>query len=111
MKVLLVGTFRSGKTRAFNKLLGLPKAVDYEPTKGASVGVYKNNTEIWEVAGNPEYQGLRDGYFIGADICFVFGNDLSWIRDLARTVPDAKVYLYRGFDDFKKKIDELSNNS
>jgi GTPase SAR1 family protein len=109
MKVLLVGEFGSGKTRAFNKLLGLPKAEKYTPTNGANVAVYKNNTEIWEVAGHPDYQGLRDGYFIGADICFIFGKDLSWIRDLARTVPDAKIYLYSGFDDFKAKIDSLTS--
>jgi GTPase SAR1 family protein len=109
MKVLLVGEFRSGKTQVFNKLLGLEKVKKYVPTKGANVGLYKNSTEIWDIAGHPDYQGLRDGYFIGADICFVFGDDLSWVRDLARTVPDAKIYLYNGFYDFKTKIDSLSS--
>lgn len=112
MKVLLVGTFGSGKTRAFNKLLLKPKVKGYEPTKGAQVGIYKNakgtEIQIWDIAGNAEYQGLRDGYFIGADMCFVFGSDLTWIRDLERTVPDAKIYIYRGFDDFKQTIENLS---
>jgi len=112
MKILLVGEFRSGKTRAFNRLLGKPISKDYEPTKGAEVGFYKNakgtEVNVWDIAGNDTYPGLRDGYFIGADICFVFGRDVSWIRDLERTVPDAKIYIYRGFGDFKQTIESLS---
>lgn len=112
MKILLVGTFGSGKTRAHNKLLHKPKALAYEPTKGAQVGIYTNakgtEIQVWDIAGNEAYPGLRDGYFIGADICFVFGSDMSWIRDLERTVPDAKIYIYRGFDDFKQTIESLS---
>ena len=111
MKILLVGEFGSGKTRAYNRLLDKPKVKDYEPTKGAQVGIYTNakgtEIQVWDIAGNDTYPGLRDGYFIGADVCFVFGRDMSWIRDLERTVPNAKIYIYSKFDDFKQTIESL----
>jgi GTPase SAR1 family protein len=111
MKVILVGIFKSGKTRTLNRLLGLETNKSYIPTNGAMVEQYKNakgtTIDVWDIAGNEAYPGLRDGYFIGANICFVFGNELSWVRDLKRTVPDVTVYYYKTFSDFKQKLDHL----
>jgi GTP-binding nuclear protein Ran len=111
MKVVLVGEFRSGKTRAFNRLLKIVAINSYEPTRGANVGQYKNANgtviDVWDIAGNEKYPGLREGYFIGANVCFVFGSEPTWIRDFIRTVPDASIYLYTSFGDFKLLMDKL----
>lgn len=111
MKVILVGTEQTGKTYAFKRLFG-EKAKGYIPTVGAETGIYKNKTdiefEVWDIAGNNKYPGLRDGYFIGADVCFFFGDDREWFRDVQRIVPTATIYQFNGYRDMKKKLDELS---
>lgn len=111
MKVLLVGKPRSGKTKAVEKLFNKPENPNYEPTKGADVYNYKNAKDkdiyIWDTAGNPNYAGLDDAYYIGAHICINFSNNRGFEDKVRRIVPDVKVYNYNKIKNLKEFLNKI----
>jgi GTP-binding nuclear protein Ran len=111
MKVLFIGNTRTGKTNTVNRLKGL-KNVPHRPTVGADVYTYinKNGTEvsIWDCAGKEELTGLRDGYFIGADVAVIFGEDITdWYRDVSRASDKMQVILNPGFVSLRRLLNSL----
>lgn len=91
-KVILVGDGETGKTSFMNYLLGNDIPEEYEPTRGAVKYTIKN-IDFWDIAGQEKYGGLRDGYFIGADLCLMFYDgdrrsvinaSTKWYRDVIR---------------------------
>ena len=111
MKVLFIGNTRTGKTHTVNRLKGL-KNVPYNPTIGADVYTYtnKNGTEvsIWDCAGKEEHAGLRDGYFIGADVAVIFGEDIvDWHRDVSRAADKVQVVLNPGYGTLRRMLNSL----
>ena len=80
MKVVLVGDSETGKTQWAKWLLTNKIETKYVPTLGVDnytkyIGYHK--LDIWDTAGDGKYEGLREGYCIGADIVIVFGNNYN----------------------------------
>jgi GTPase SAR1 family protein len=116
IKVVFVGSALSGKTSVVRKMLGASQDTDgYIATISVEVHPIKvrcDTFNIWDCAGQSALGGLRDGYYIGANIVFVFPNisqetyekikdedncnlskeDLyrdqkDWVKDVKRVVP------------------------
>lgn len=75
-KVVLIGDGGVGKTsfvkRARNSLYS--ESVEYTPTRGVEitpVEVDGVTFDVWDCAGLEEFEGLRDGYFVGADCVII----------------------------------------
>lgn len=117
IKVVFVGNAKTGKTRAVSKLLGSIKGAltPYIPTYGAVVYKYTNaygsQFDIWDCAGNREFSGLRDGYFVGADICVVFGhNQYEWVRDVQRVSENVITYVYNTNAQLKLMFESIADD-
>jgi len=114
IKVLFVGEAKSGKTRACRKIVGstFGSMTPYIPTVGAEVYKYTNNHgttfDIWDCAGKDENSGLRDGYFVDAEICVVFGyKQKEWVRDVQRVSEDVIVYVFNTIPELKLMFDSI----
>jgi len=117
IKVVFVGDAKTGKSRAVSRLLGSMKGAltPYVPTYGAEVHHYTNaygsHFDIWDCAGNKECSGLRDGYFVGADICVVFGhNQYEWVRDVQRVAEGVITYVYNGNAQLKLMLESIADD-
>jgi GTPase SAR1 family protein len=117
IKVVFVGDAKTGKSRAASRLLGSCKGAmtPYAPTYGAVVHHYTNtygsDFDIWDCAGNNEYRGLRDGYFVGADICVVFGhNQYEWVRDVQRVSEDVIIYVFNNNAQLKLMLESIADD-
>ena len=111
MKVLFIGNTRTGKTHTVNRLKGLTN-VPHSPTIGADVYTYtnKNGTmvSVWDCAGKDENTGLRDGYFIGADVAVIFGDEVSdWYRDVVRACEKVRVIVNPGFATLRRILNSF----
>lgn len=76
-KVVFMGDGATGKTSYATKLLGMEIQDIYVPTLGVEVHpIVKDNNvlNVWDTAGQEQYGGLRDGYYICADGCIYFHN-------------------------------------
>ena len=80
-KLCLMGPTKVGKTRVVAKCLGqpIPSSHQYMPTLGVEVHpyVFRRNgrnicVNIWDMAGNPQFIGLGDGYMIKTNLCVIY---------------------------------------
>jgi GTP-binding nuclear protein Ran len=104
---VLVGDARVGKTSLVR--FALTDAIEnrYIPTLGVEVHPIVWNSpqrglrrfNVWDCAGNPRFGGLRDGYYIQAQIAIVmYDNDglnshedwISLVRNVCPTIPIVK---------------------
>lgn len=103
-KVILVGDAEVGKTTTMKYLRNeeFSAGGTYIPTIGAEVyPITFNDTRYicWDCAGQEKLGGLRDGYYIQADVVLAFFKDLvsldhlntKWLVDVKRVSPDAKI--------------------
>lgn len=81
-KVVLMGKAAAGKTRWLKQAESGKRneSYRYHPTLGVEVHpvVYEDKQVVlnfWDTAGNPKFGGLRDGYYIGADLGVFVYND------------------------------------
>lgn len=120
-KVLLVGDAGVGKTAFIKRWLTDKYTEYYSPTIGAEVYPilldveYKSVKEkvclnLWDVAGDKNQNGLRDGYYVGADIAVIMldkANDInkvgSYFLDIKRVCPNIPIVLV------ENKLDLSSN--
>jgi GTP-binding nuclear protein Ran len=77
-KCILVGDGEVGKTTLIKRLLSDVDVEKYYPTLGVNVHPITFNTtrgpirfNVWDVAGQPCYRGLGDGYYIQAQCAIV----------------------------------------
>lgn len=80
MKIVLVGSKSTEKTKLVNELKG-QQWNKYSPTIGCEVVTAKyNNKEfvLWDTAGDEHYAGLRDAYWISADKFIVLDKKEKW---------------------------------
>ena len=70
-KVVFVGKGGVGKTTTVKRLMKLPFEESYVATLGAQVYPVKQSN-IWDIAGQEKFGGLRDGYFVKAKKFFLF---------------------------------------
>lgn len=80
MKVVLVGSAKSGKTK-LTRAVKQQRWDTYIPTIGVEVCSVKykgKNFDLWDTAGDVRYGGLRDGYWISADKFIVLDSKDRW---------------------------------
>lgn len=103
-KLCLIGEEGSGKSELMSHYLDSQRENHQShPTLGTEVNsvIFHFNEgparcTVWEVAGDPQYAGLREGYFISAEGCLLMdsGNDDAddkWIRSFRRVADRAIV--------------------
>lgn len=126
-KVVFFGEAETGKTTTMMAMKGIDHPSAYTPTIGVNVieiDKEGNMYTFWDTAGDPEFTGLRDGYFIGGDIGVVFYRDRktymagnSWIRDFKRVCEENTpvIWCYYRFDNntgnFRKKTCTVSKGN
>ena len=84
-KVLLLGEKKIGKTSFLKKLDNSFKLNNnYIPTVGVDVkniDILCNNNKIrlniWDTAGDSRYLGLKEGYYVNADLAIIFKNNIN----------------------------------
>jgi GTP-binding nuclear protein Ran len=97
-KVVLIGDGCVGKTSFVNRVHN-PDSFDFEyiPTRGVditSIEIDGVAFDVWDCAGQEEFEGLRDGYFVGADCVIIMcderietiKNMVSWKDKFKRVV-------------------------
>ena len=98
IKMILVGDGGVGKTTFMKRHLTGDFEKKYVPTLGVEVYPYKNDYmlnkyTVWDTAGQEKFGGLRDGYYIGADVAVVmfditskitFKNVPKWIKEIRK---------------------------
>lgn len=110
-KVVLVGDGGVGKTTFIKRHLTGEFEPKYLATLGVEVHPLGFNTtngkiefNVWDTAGQEKFGGLRDGYYINADACIVFGDVTSrvtfenmkqWVTDVKRVRPNC-IFVYVG---------------
>jgi len=116
VKVLFVGSARSGKTTALNRLVGRGNHGPYKPTNGAEITSFVNKNgasiDVWDCGGAEGYMGLADGYYVGADICVLFGeNKGATARDVMRVNDDIVIYAFHNIADLRRFMDAIAEDS
>jgi GTP-binding nuclear protein Ran len=75
LKMIIVGDGGVGKTTFVTKHLTGNFEKKYVPTLGVEVRPYNdtflNKYNIWDTAGREAYSGLKEGYYIEADVAIV----------------------------------------
>lgn len=112
-KIIFISHSPIGKTNLIRSFLGASQNITYIPTIGVEVhpiihqGYVYN---IWDTASNVKYGGLRDGYYLNADMAIVFiKNDIPTKAELnlgeifKNICPDKEV-LYIRIDKINKDI-------
>lgn len=74
IKVIVVGDAKVGKSVFIKRLKKKEFDEKYHPTMGVethNVEFEKTIFKLWDCAGDIKYQGLKEGYYIGADAAIV----------------------------------------
>jgi len=114
-KVVVIGNARTNKTVSVHGLFG-NHGINYVPTLGTEThcftSVNGNKYNIWDCAGQSNYGGLRDAYYIQADIAIICsgGNESSnpnhyhnktvakWVEEVVRVSPNAQIFHIHNID-------------
>lgn len=85
-KISLLGNAGVGKTKWVHSLMG-SHINTYNPTLGVEVHPYTKDGRcfnIWDIAGDPRYCGLGDGYLVGSDHALIMWDTIEtpmrWIN-------------------------------
>lgn len=88
-KVVLIGSTNTGKTTFVYKLLGKQQPVAV--TLGVEVSTIDLNHQgkkirinFWDCAGNPNYKGLAEGYYINSKAAIIFKDQYNKYITLER---------------------------
>jgi len=103
-KVVIIGDGGVGKTTFIKHMRTGEFGIKYIPTLGVEVNPLHFSTthgditfNIWDCSGQERYQGLGDGYYIGADAAILmfdltsrltYRNLVKWHRDITRCVSE-----------------------
>ncbi len=112
MKICLIGDWAVGKTTLRRRYMGSSFIPNYLPTLGAdfshyrtSYGHYLCELLIWDLAGQPRFQTVRQHYFIGsfgAVVVFdltrpeTFFNMFLWLKEFYEHVKQIKPIVILG---------------
>jgi GTPase SAR1 family protein len=97
-KIVLIGNTKTGKTSWVRMMQGFNVPNVHIPTLGVDVhpiDVGGHVVDIWDTAGDNKFGGLREGYYIGADACIVFGPENQrdyWINQFKNTVGNKPIF-------------------
>lgn len=109
-KIALVGDGGVGKTTFVKLLLTNTFETKYVPTLGVeprqcnsnNYNGHQNRYDIWDVAGQEKFSGLKEGYYIGSDAAIVmfdlsnkksFENVPKWIKHLQITTKNIPILV------------------
>ncbi len=99
IKIVVVGDGGVGKTTFVKRLLGIPFDKRYIATLGAEV-YSRDNYIFWDLAGQEKFGGLRNSYYLGANIGIIMVDATSkitsnsiknWYIDLTTSVQNIKI--------------------
>jgi len=134
-KIVLVGDGGTGKSTYVNRLLTGDFRETYVPTLGVDVHPYlstftlnekgvlvvdsspeydswERKFNVWDTAGQENFGGLREGYYIGAEAGIVFcdvhssmsiKNVKGWVNELRAKIGDAPICVCLNKFDIKAK--------
>jgi len=104
-KLVIVGNDKAGKTCLRYKLVDGYFEDRYIPTLAIETNIYEfdgERIEIWDTAGQRQFQGIREGYYDGGDI-FIVMFDLNdhasftsvdyWVNKIRETCGDVPIIL------------------
>ncbi|EFA75660.1 hypothetical protein PPL_10923 [Heterostelium album PN500] len=119
IKIVLIGDGGVGKTCYVKRHVSGEFQARYIPTVGCEVNplpFYTNYGKIlfdvWDTAGNEQYGGLRDGYYINAQCAMLmfdvtsrmtYKNIPNWFSDLRRVCEDIPVVILGNKVDVKDR--------
>lgn len=116
-KVCLLGNGETGKTTYIKRHLTGEFTTKYNPTLGVEVNplaFYTNKGpirfNIWDCAGQEQYGGLRDGYYLKADAALIFCEKRNissvdkWIVDFKRVNPNSTIIICLNKVDLEKSM-------
>ncbi|CAJ1353694.1 unnamed protein product [Effrenium voratum] len=108
-KLLLLGDGQTGKTCFVQRHLSGEFPQVYRPTEGCEMRKLKVFTSqgpvlfnIWDTAGQEQFSGLRDGYFIGSQCAMVFfdvtkreshQNVARWVSEVRKVTGDIPIVV------------------
>lgn len=100
-KIVIIGPAQIGKSHLVNiwsnqgnvNWLGLP-IMNYEPTLGVTVTPVQHQNyiyNIWDTAGNPQFRGLANGYYVEADglVCILDQDNMD--QEIGNKITDFQV--------------------
>ena len=99
IKLVLVGDGDVGKSTLVERLCNRSFDSIYSATLGVEVYPWGNYI-IWDTAGKEKFGGLRDGYYINANLAIIMVDATSeitaksiknWYSDLKRATPNVKI--------------------
>lgn len=115
-KIVLIGEQNTGKSTYVHRIRTGEYKKTYAATLGVEVHPIKVNTTVgmmtlnfWDCAGKPEFEGLGEGYYIGADGFLIFYHNHS------QPASEKQKYLKKAFPNipaliYRTKIDMLHEN-
>lgn len=129
-KLVIVGNDKSGKTCLRYKLVDGYFEDRYVPTLAIETNIYEfegERIEIWDTAGKQQFQGLKEGYYVGGDLFLVmfdlndhasFTSIDHWIDKIRKTCGDVPIILCGNKSDIARveqvfidhKVEEINQN-
>lgn len=110
-KVYILGASGCGKSNSIKRLLGNQENSQHIPTMGVEVYIHHISTtrfNIWDIAGDPNYLGLGDGYLMMANYIFIANvGDLKLWKEMAATQPTAIVKVIN-IGDLKQELEAIA---
>ena len=83
-KICMIGSAETGKTAFITRMLTGEYIKNYLPTLGVEIHLIKFHTNygtitlnLWDIAGQRQFGGTRDGYYIQSDGALLFGSLVS----------------------------------
>ena len=121
-KIIFVGEANTGKTTFLRHHVTSEFRPQYHPTMGVEVYplLFQTNLgpicfNVWDCAGDERYGGLRDGYFLMANGCLLFGGnsvgDLEkWNNDVVRVTGPIPTVVVASKSDLAEMKTRLVSN-
>lgn len=121
-KIVIVGEANTGKSSFLLRHLSGTFSPKYDPTLGVEVHPLRFQTNlgpicfnVWDCAGDERYGGLRDGYFLSANGCLLFGGSNAgeiekWNNDVGRVAGSVPTVVVASKNDLgeNKKVNSFA---
>ena len=119
-KIVLLGDAGCGKTAFVNRISKGDYSKTYSPTLGVEVTpIYLSTNQgdliysIWDTAGKAEFRGLKQDYYIHADLAIIFfdvndktsfDNITKWEKEFENVCPNSPIIFLGNKVDIKGRL-------